>query len=92
MRRLALVALLFGGGAVVYAGLQYSSADPGVEGETAFPGRLPVLLAFAACMGVGGVLLWVVGQMGHNETRRSAVRSRARQPESGHRRESRLIP
>jgi hypothetical protein len=76
MRRLALVAFLFGGGAVVYAGLQYPSTDPGVEEENSFPARLAVLLAFAACMAIGGVMLWVVGLKAHNESQSCAVRSR----------------
>lgn len=89
MRRLALVALLFGVGAVGFAGLQYTSADLGVEGENLSPAMLVVLLAFAACMGIGGVLLWVVGQKAHNESKRSAFRSRTEEPVSVHPQEAR---
>jgi hypothetical protein len=81
MRHLALVALLFGVGAVVYAGIEYTSGDPEGEGENSSATALVVPLAFATSMAVGGMLLWVVGGKGNSEAKGNTIRPRVGTPE-----------
>jgi hypothetical protein len=81
MRYAAFAAIVFGVVAACYAGFRYVSGGPPDEVENLSAARLAVLLVFAACMVVGGVLLWVVGQKDYTESRRSAVSSRTREPE-----------
>jgi hypothetical protein len=76
MRHLALVALLFGVGAVAYAGIEYTSGDPEGEGENPSAATLVVPLAFAASMAVGGLLLWVVGGKGNSGGKGRTIRPR----------------
>ena len=81
MRLLALIALLFGAGALAYAGFELTSGDREGEGENRSAARLPVLLAFAASMAVGGGLLWVVGARANTEAMGSSVRPQTSTPE-----------
>jgi hypothetical protein len=82
MRYTAIAAILFGIVVACYAGFHYASGGPPGRAEKPSTASLAVPLAFAACLVIGGVAMWVYAGRGFTASQGSPVGTRAERAEA----------
>ena len=74
MRYIAFAAIVFGVVVACYAGYQYVSAGATGEVESPSATSLVILLAFAALLVSGGMMMWVFTGKGYTESKGASAR------------------
>jgi hypothetical protein len=74
MRYTAFAAILFGIVSASYAAFHYASGAPQGETESPSTASLAIPIAFAACLVIGGLLMWVFTGKRYSESKGNSAR------------------